>query len=100
MKKLPGFLKKYFWDTDFTRIDPERSRIYIIRRIMEYGDQKAVAWMRKNYPKAEMRDVLLRFRGLSRKSARFWGLILDIQEEDILCLKRRSNGMPQTAWPF
>ena len=60
MKKLPGFLKKYFWDVDFTKIDPEHSRIYIIRRIMEYGDQKAVSWMRNKYTEAEIRAILAR----------------------------------------
>lgn len=81
-------------------IEAEHSRIYILKRIMEYGDVKAVSWMLDNCTKDEMCEVLYTYRGLSRKSAKFRGPILDVSEEKIVYLNRRLNGMVQTAWPF
>jgi hypothetical protein len=45
MGKIPEFLKKYFWDVEFNKIDLKKNRVYILKRILEFGDEKAVAWM-------------------------------------------------------
>lgn len=39
-KKLPEFLREYFWDVDFEGIDLEKDRVYVLRRILEYGDER------------------------------------------------------------
>ena len=49
MKNLPGFLEKYFWDVEFQKIDLEKCKVYILKRILEYGDEEAVVWMWKNF---------------------------------------------------
>ena len=100
MKKLPEFLKKYFWDVEFKKIDLEKNKIYVLRRILNYGDEKAVTWMYKNFKKPEIKNVLSNFRGYSQKSANYWALILDIPKEEILCLKKRSLREPRTFWPY
>jgi len=43
MKKLPRFLNKYFWDVEFEKIDLQKRRVYVLKRILEYGDERAVA---------------------------------------------------------
>lgn len=100
MKKLPRFLKKYFWDVEFKKIDPKKSKIYVLRRILDYGDEKAVTWMYKNFKKSEMKNALSNFRGYSQKSANYWALILDIPKEDVLCLKKRSLRERRIFWPY
>lgn len=100
MKKLPGFLKKYFWDVEFKKIDPKKSKIYVLRRILDYGDEKAVIWMYKNFKKSEMKNALSSFRGYSQKSANYWALILDIPKEEVLCLKKRSLRERRIFWPY
>jgi hypothetical protein len=47
MNRLPGFLMEYFWDVKFEESDLTKWRIFILKRILEYGDDKAVNWMRK-----------------------------------------------------
>ncbi len=42
MKKLPSFLHKYFWDVEFKKIDFEHRRFYVLKRILEFGDEKAI----------------------------------------------------------
>jgi len=100
MKKLPEFLKKYFWDVEFEKIDLEKKGVYVLRRILNYGDEKAVAWMYKNFKKSEIKNGLANFRGYSQKSANYWALILEVPREEVLCLKKRSSKEPRTFWPY
>jgi hypothetical protein len=100
MKKLPEFLNKYFWDVEFEKIDLQKRRVYVLRRILEYGDEKAVAWMWKNFEKSEIKDVLSEFRDYSQKSANYWALLLDIPSEEVLCLKNPSSKEQKRIWPY
>lgn len=100
MRKLPIFLKKYFWDVKFENIDLEKRRIYVLRRILDYGDETAVSWMWKNFTKSEIKNILYNYRGLSLKSANFWAVIVDAKKEDVKCLKRRLSKELMTAWPY
>lgn len=99
MKKLPAILKKYFWDVKFEDINLIERRSYVLKRILEYGDKKAVVWMRRNFKKSEIKDVLCRYRGYSRKSAGFWAFILNIPKEEVLCLRKHSLKEQKTFWP-
>ena len=100
MKKLPGFLEKYFWDVEFGKINFENRKIYILKRILECGDKEAVMWMWKNFTGAEIKNILYNYRGLSLKSANFWAVIVDVKKEDVKCLKRRLAKGLMTAWPY
>ncbi len=100
MKKLPEFLSKYFWDVEFRQIDLEKRRVYVLRRILEYGDERAVAWMWKNFEKSEIKNVLCKFRGYSKKSANFWTLLLDVPREEVLCLKKPSLKEQKRIWRY
>lgn len=100
MKKLPVFLKKYFWDVDFEKIGLDNSRIYVLRRILEYGDEKAVRWMWKNFTEPEIKNILYNYRGLSLKSANFWAFILDVKKEDVKCLSKSFREIQKQFWPY
>lgn len=99
-RKLPKFLKKYFWDVKFEKVDPVENRVYVLKRILEYGDEKAVRWMWKNFKKPQIKDALCNYRGYTQKSANFWAFILGIPKEEVLCLKRRLLKEPGTIWPY
>lgn len=100
MNCLPEFLKEYFWDVKFEELDLEKWRVFILKRIMEYGDDKAVDWMWKNFKKSEIKDALCNYRGYSRKSANFWASVLDIPKQEVLCLKKSSSKIPKSIWPY
>ncbi len=99
MEKLPQFLKKYFWDVRFEKINLRKNREYVLRRILDYGDERAVAWMYDNFEKAEIRNVLSGFRGYSQKSANYWSLMLDVPKEKVSCLRKHSSREQRTFWP-
>ncbi len=100
MNNLPYSLKKYFWDVNFTELKPQGRQVYIIKRILEYGDRRAVAWMFKNFKKSEIKNALCNFRGYSQKSANFWAFILDIKKESVKCLNRSFLEIQKQFWPY
>lgn len=100
MKKLPAFLKKYFWDVEFGKIDLDNRKTYVLKRILEYGDEEAVRWMWKNFTKPEIKYALTNFRGYSQKSANFWAFILDIKKEDVKCLNKSFREIQKQFWPY
>lgn len=100
MKKLPKFLRKYFWDTEFEKIDAQKRRIYVLKRILEYGNERAVKWMWENFKKPEIINALSNYRGYSRKSANFWALLLDISREKVICLKKSLPKKQKKIWPY
>lgn len=100
MKKLPAFLKEYFWDVDFKKIDQERSAIYVIERLLEYGDIKAIKWLVKTYNREQIKEVLMTKRGLSPKTANFWGIMLNVPKSQILCFKKGFPNPPVRIWNY
>lgn len=100
MNRLPKFLEKYFWDVDFGKIDLDNRRVYVLKRILEYGDETAVRWMRKNFKGGEIKSALCNFRGYSLKSANFWAFILGVKKEDVKCLSRSFRETQKQFWPY
>jgi len=97
---IPLKFKKYFWDSDFDKINLKKDASFIIGRILEYGDKEAIRWMMKNFKKAELKQTLLKKRGLSCKSANYWANIFNIPKNKILCLKKSYQKMQRIHWPF
>lgn len=100
MTKLPDFLKKYFWDVEFKNIDLEKRKVFVLKRILEYGDEQAVSWMLQNFKRSEIKNVLCNFRGFSQKSANFWALLLNIPKEEVICLKKALSKEQKKIWPY
>ena len=80
MKKLPAFLKKYFWDVDFEKLDTQKSSSYIIERVLEYGDNKAIKWLFGEFKTDLIKTVLITRRGFSPKTGRFCASFLGLDE--------------------
>ncbi|MEO0184335.1 MAG: hypothetical protein ABIL22_07760 [candidate division WOR-3 bacterium] len=100
MAKIPKFLKGYFWEVNSKDIDLKKHRIYILKRIMEYGDEKAVAWLLKNFKKSEIANVLINCRGFSLKSANYWALVLNLPPGKVRCLKKPLLREQKKIWSY
>ena len=100
MKRPPKFLKKYFWEIDFDKMEFEDRKVYILKRILEYGDEDAVRWIWKNFKGEEMKDVLCNFRDYSLKTANFWALILGVPKERVKCLQKSYLERRKIFWPY
>ncbi|PKP54927.1 hypothetical protein CVT91_17480 [Candidatus Atribacteria bacterium HGW-Atribacteria-1] len=100
MKTLPQFLKKYFWDVDFNKLDKEIFASFIIERILEEGDEKAARWMRDNFDLAQIKNVLYNSKNLSPKSANYWQLIFNLKRDKILCLRKSFQQKQRIIWKY
>ena len=100
MRGLPFFLKKYFWDVDFPKLQKTSYPQFIIERILEYGDEKAAKWLRSNFDSREIKEVLYVSKNISRKSANFWQLIFNIDRDKILCLKKSFREKRRLIWKY
>lgn len=100
MRDLPKFLKKYFWDVEFSDLDKNKHSQFIIERILEYGDKEAVEWMKKGFEEKEIKKVVCKSRKLSKKSANFWHVIFNIKKSKVLCLKRLLQKKQGLIWKY
>lgn len=75
-KSPPNFLKRYFWEIDFNAFDPKEFPEYTIERLLEYGDGKAIRWLRTNFPNKQIKKVISTSRQLSKRTVNFWKIIL------------------------
>ena len=98
MKQLPKFLKRYFWDVDFSKLNKEENTSFIIERILEEGDEKAVKWLRKNFVFDEIKKVLCNSKNISKKSANFWRIIFNLRKDKILCLRKSFQEERKLIW--
>ena len=75
---IPSNLQALFWDANLDTFQPEAYPDYTIFRVLEYGDEEAVRWMRQTFSEAEIRRVLGTEHRLTRKSANYWALVYEI----------------------
>ncbi|MFH0925530.1 MAG: hypothetical protein V1872_07860 [bacterium] len=74
-----------FWDVG--EIELEKHADYIIKRILEYGDENDLKALRKIYSDKMIIKVVKTKRGLSDKTRFFWMLYFHIPLEEITCSK-------------
>ncbi len=94
---IPQHLHRFFWDIDPVKFNPAEYPQYVIGRLLEFGDQEAVRWLRGNFTKEAIEHVVRIERRLSRRSATFWALVCGIPTEQVAALVHpREVGL----WPF
>jgi predicted DNA-binding antitoxin AbrB/MazE fold protein len=84
---IPPELHKLFWDINVETFDPTAYPQYSIGRVLEFGDERAVKWMKETFAESQITEVIRNERRLSRKSANFWALIYHIPAEQVAALR-------------
>jgi len=100
MKHFPLFLKKYFWDIDFLKLDKKLYSQFIIERILEYGNEKSVRWLKKNFKPSQIKNVIYNSKGLSPRSANFWSFYFKINKDKVLCFKKLFQKKRKLIWKY
>ena len=65
-------LKKYFWDCNFEDLTLEKHPEFIIERILNFGTEEEIEWLKKNVNKEKFKIIALSSRRLDRKTANYW----------------------------
>ena len=87
---LPPFLERYFWEVDFDAVRLPEREVYVIERLLEYGNDQAIHWLKKTFPAETIAAVVRKSRVISRRTANLWALLLCIPREEIRCFSTRS----------
>ncbi|MGB9858350.1 MAG: DUF6922 domain-containing protein [Moorellaceae bacterium] len=97
---LPPFLKKYFWDVSFDSLDSRNDSYFIIERLLEYSDIRAIQWVLSQYEDEEIRRVIKTSPRLSAKTGYFWCCYYRLQEDDLKCLHSPSHRKDSKYWNY
>ena len=87
MKRIPKYLRSLFWDTNIDTFDPVEYPRYTIGRILEFGDEKAMIWLKRAFSERQITDVIKSEHRLTPKSANFWASVYGIPSSEVAALK-------------
>lgn len=96
---VPDHARHLFWDTNLESFDPSAFPRYTIARALEHGTERDVAWVRELFGEDAMRDVLRADARLSRRSANFWALVLDVPRTDVAAFAEAGPYRAMPRWP-
>jgi hypothetical protein len=84
-RRLPEFLRQFFWQYDFRKLLWPEDRELVIAHLLARGDWAAICWLRGRMNDPELADWITshRGRGLTARQLRFWELILGIPRYDV-----------------
>lgn len=74
------FRQSLFWDVDPKTIDPQKHARYIIERVLEFGNDKEVRWLWRNYPRSLIRNVAEKSRVLRPSTQYLWQALTKVQK--------------------
>lgn len=94
MEKLPAFLKPYFWDVDFENLTVNKNPAFVVLRVIDRGTTPALKWAINQYGLKPIREIVLRSREISRKTASFWALYFSLDPKTIICLSKPYSPIP------
>jgi hypothetical protein len=83
---IPRHVRPLFWDVDAEHLDARSYPRYTIARVLEWGDDRAYAWLKEVFAEEEIKNVVLGERRLTRKSANFWALVYRLPREKVKAL--------------
>ncbi|MGO9014414.1 MAG: DUF6922 domain-containing protein [Dissulfurispiraceae bacterium] len=69
---VPERFHALFWDVDIKRIQIKKHAVYIIERILEYGNLDSIYWLQRVFSAQTILDVLETSRLISQKSKNLW----------------------------
>ena len=99
-RQLPPYTHGYFWDIDPARLDVNEYPVYVLERLLEYGDLPSVRWMLEHFSRQEIVNVLQTSGRLSPLSANFWALYFGIDKELMPCLLKPYPRGQDKIWPY
>ena len=98
--RLPAFLHRYFWDIDATKLNPQKKPQYVIQRLLEMGNLKAIHWLRKNFSKRQIVTTIKERRGFTPKTVGFWASFFNIPRQKVKCLQKPYLQQHRLHWPY
>ncbi|MCX6715908.1 MAG: hypothetical protein NT077_02715 [Candidatus Taylorbacteria bacterium] len=65
-----------FWDTNPKWIDLKKNAQYVIERVLDFGHDDEVRWLRNTYQSDQIKKVVEMSRSLRPETKNLWRLLL------------------------
>ncbi len=79
------FSKTLFWDADVNALHPEKSKFYIIERVVTRGNLSDWKKMLSLYSLEEIKSNITKIKSLDPKTLNFCSLYFDLPKETFEC---------------
>lgn len=94
MLKLP-ISKKAFWDISFDELDFEKSSLFVMEKVFNYGSWNDQVIIMQYYSLPRIRQEIVKSAYLRKPVLSFLCTILQLQKTDFTCYKKMlSNPLP------
>lgn len=74
-----------FWDVDPATLNLELQKNFIIERVLNMGNEKALKWLWQKYGPRTIYSTVVNSRRLTLKTARCWQNYFNLKEEQMQC---------------
>ena len=91
MSKLPSqiqpsdFSSHLFWDVDVLKIDLQRTKRWMVERVVEYGSLSDWKMLNALYGKEEIKNQVVAIRNLDEVTCSFLCVVFELKKEDFRC---------------
>ncbi len=85
---MPAISKKAFWDIAFAELDFEKSSLYIIEKVFNYGTWNDQVEIMRYYGMSRIRKEIINAGYLRKTVLSFLCTILHLQKTDFACYKK------------
>ncbi len=82
---IPDYLHVYFWDIALDELDLDKHCFFIISRILNEGNDQALAWLFDQYDRETIKNAVKASRSLSLKATRCWQNYFGLKEDELCC---------------
>jgi hypothetical protein len=97
---IPEEFYSLFWDVDLKAVNPAKKPYFVIQRMLDRGNTRAVRWVEANFGKDKIRETFKNLRDFRPKVGLFWSLVLNIDPKEMLCLQPSYRTRRKTVWPY
>jgi hypothetical protein len=99
MAKIPKEWHQYFWEVEPEKVDMNKHAFYVLERVLNHGDDRAVKKAREFYGDRMIKKMLLSTysRGLSNRTIKLWQKLLKLSPEEC---ERIASHRKHRLWPY
>lgn len=88
---MPIEFKKYFWDTEYEKLDIKKNMKYIISRLFCEGNWESIKWLKRIYTKEQIIETAKTSRRLTPIAANFLKNVYNLDKEDMQYYRNNEN---------
>lgn len=88
---MPIEFKKYFWDTEYEKLDVKKNMKYIISRLFYEGNWESIKWLKRTYTKEQIIEIAKTSRRLTLITANFLKNVYNKKKEDMQYYRNNEN---------